>query len=400
MGMKELIEQGKAPIRLWEPDGCPMEPEVLQQVRNVAQLPVTEAVCLMPDGHWGMGGPVGGVIATRSAIVPALVGVDIGCGMMAQQLDMPGSALDSKLPALRSAIEAAVPHGGPGVKGSWSQAGYETPSVVGHQWATLAPEWTQIVARYPKLEGVQAAQLGTLGTGNHFIEICVDTAQNVWVMLHSGSRGPGNRIGSHFIQQARAYALKQHRALPDRDLGWLDDGTVLFDDYRRAVLWAQRYASTNRAVMMRLVLDAIAATLGRPIHGRAQAVNCHHNYVEERDAGLYVTRKGAVSARQGELGIIPGSMGAQSFIVAGRGAPAAYESCSHGAGRRLSRGRAKRVLTLADHEAATAGVECRKDAGVLDESPAAYKDIAAVMAAQADLVEVVATLKQVVCVKG
>jgi tRNA-splicing ligase RtcB len=316
--MRELIEQGKAPIRLWEPAGSPMEPEVLQQVRNVAQLPVTEAVCLMPDGHWGKGGPVGGVIATRSAIVPALVGVDIGCGMIAQELELPASALDGKLLALR----------------------------------------------------------------------------------RSGSRGPGNRIGTYFIEQARTYALKQHRTLPDRDLGWLDDGTVLFDDYGRAVLWAQRYAQTNRAVMMRIVLDAIAVTLGRPIQGRAHAVNCHHNYVEEREAGLYVTRKGAVSARQGELGIIPGSMGAQSFIVAGRGAPASYESCSHGAGRRLSRSRAKRELSLADHAAATAGVECRKDAGVLDESPGAYKDIAAVMAAQADLVEVVATLKQVVCVKG
>ena len=398
--MRELIGQGKAPIRIWEPEGFPMEPEVLQQVRNVAALPVTEAVCLMPDGHWGMGGPVGGVIVTRSAIVPALVGVDIGCGMMAQQLDIPASALDGKLPALRHAIEATVPHGGPGIKGSWSQAGYDAPVMVASQWGTLAAEWQRILARYPALKGVQETQLGTLGTGNHFIEICVDTGQNVWVMLHSGSRGVGNRIGTYFIAQAREYALRQHRALPDKHLGWLDDGTVLFDDYRRAVLWAQRYAETNRVVMMDLVLDAIAATLGRPIHAHARAVNCHHNYVEDRGAGLYVTRKGAVSAQHGQLGIIPGSMGAQSFIVAGRGAPASYQSCSHGAGRRLSRGRAKRELTLADHAAATAGVECRKDAGVLDESPAAYKDIAAVMAAQADLVEIVATLKQVVCVKG
>jgi tRNA-splicing ligase RtcB len=223
---------------------------------------------------------------------------------------------------------------------------------------------------------------------------------NVSRIMARHSRGVGNRIGTYFIAQAREYALRQHRALPAKDLGWLDDGTVLFDDYRRAVLWAQRYAETNRAVMMGLVLDAIAATLGRPIHADARAVNCHHNYVEDRGAGLYVTRKGAVSAQHGQLGIIPGSMGAQSFIVAGRGAPASYQSCSHGAGRRLSRGRAKRELTLADHAAATAGVECRKDAGVLDESPAAYKDIEAVMAAQGDLVEIVATLKQVVCVKG
>jgi tRNA-splicing ligase RtcB len=219
-------------------------------------------------------------------------------------------------------------------------------------------------------------------------------------MLHSGSRGVGNRIGTYFIAQAREYALRQHRALPDKALGWLDDGTVLFDDYRRGVLWAQRYAETNRVVMMSIVLDAMAGVLGQPLQARAKAVNCHHNYVEERETGLYVTRKGAVSARRGQLGIIPGSMGAKSFIVAGLGAEASYQSCSHGAGRRLSRGRAKRELTLADHEAATAGVECRKDAGVLDESPAAYKDIEAVMAAQADLVEIVAILKQVVCVKG
>jgi tRNA-splicing ligase RtcB len=398
--MRDLREQGKAPIRVWEPEGLPMEPEVLQQVRNVAQLPITEAVCLMPDGHWGMGGPVGGVIVTRHAIVPALVGVDIGCGMMAQPLDITASALDGKLPALRSAIEAAVPHGGPGIKGSWSQSGYKAPRIVGAQWATLAAEWERILARYPALKGVQETQLGTLGTGNHFIEVCVDTGGHVWLMLHSGSRGAGNRIGTYFIAEAREYALSQHRALPDKDLGWLDDGTVLFDDYRRAVLWAQRYAETNRVVMMGLVLQVVERVLGRRVQARARAVNCHHNYIEEREAGLYVTRKGAVSARNGQLGIIPGSMGAQSFIVAGRGAEASYQSCSHGAGRRLSRGRAKRELTLADHAAATAGVECRKDAGVLDESPAAYKDIEAVMAAQADLVEIVATLKQVVCVKG
>jgi tRNA-splicing ligase RtcB (3'-phosphate/5'-hydroxy nucleic acid ligase) len=398
--MRELTEQGKAPIRVWEPAGFPMEATVLQQARNVASLPVTEAVCLMPDGHWGMGGPVGGVIATRAAIVPALVGVDIGCGMMAQQLDVPAGALDGKLPALRSAIEAAVPHGGPGTRGSWKESGYHAPASIGTRWAALAPEWQRIVARHPKLEGVQEAQLGTLGTGNHFIEVCVDTDSTVWLMLHSGSRGAGNRIGTYFIERAREHARREHRALPDRDLAWLDDGSGLFGDYRQAVLWAQRYARTNRETMMALVHEALERTLGRPAASRAQAVNCHHNYVEDRGAGLYVTRKGAVSARRGELGIIPGSMGARSFIVAGKGSEASYQSCSHGAGRRLSRGQAKRTLTLAEHATATAGVECRKDAGVLDESPGAYKDIAAVMAAQSDLVEIVATLKQIVCVKG
>jgi tRNA-splicing ligase RtcB len=398
--MKELTEQGKASIRVWEPAGCPMEPEVMRQVRNVAQLPVTQAVCLMPDGHWGIGGPVGGVIVTKSAIVPALVGVDIGCGMIAQQLDLPAGALEGKLPALRSAIEAAVPHGGPGVKGSWDEHGYRTPLLVNQEWARLASGWQQILARHPKLQGIQETQLGTLGTGNHFIEVCVDTDSKVWVVLHSGSRGVGNRIGTYFISEAREYALRQQRALPDKDLGWLDDGTALFADYRRAVLWAQGYAETNRRVMMTLVLRAVGDVLGHTARVLSQAVDCHHNYVEDRGAGLYVTRKGAISARAGQLGIIPGSMGAKSFIVTGRGSDASYQSCSHGAGRRLSRGRAKRELTLAGHEAATAGVECRKDIGVLDESPAAYKDIDAVMAAQTDLAEVVATLKQVVCVKG
>ena len=398
--MKELTEQGKAPIRVWEPAGCPMEPEVMRQVRNVAQLPVTQAVCLMPDGHWGIGGPVGGVIVTKSAIVPALVGVDIGCGMIAQQLDLPASALEGTLPALRSAIEAAVPHGGPGVKGSWDEHGYRTPLLVNQEWERLASGWQQILARYPKLQGIRETQLGTLGTGNHFIEVCVDTDSKVWVMLHSGSRGVGNRIGTYFISEAREYALRQQRVLPDKDLGWLDDGTALFADYRRAVLWAQGYAETNRRVMMTLVLRAVGDVLGHTARVLSQAVDCHHNYVEDRGAGLYVTRKGAISARAGQLGIIPGSMGAKSFIVTGRGSDASYQSCSHGAGRRLSRGRAKRELTLAGHETATAGVECRKDIGVLDESPAAYKDIDAVMAAQTDLAEVVATLKQVVCVKG
>jgi tRNA-splicing ligase RtcB (3'-phosphate/5'-hydroxy nucleic acid ligase) len=398
--MKELTEQGKAPIRVWEPAGFPMEPEVMQQVRNVAQLPVTQAVCLMPDGHWGIGGPVGGVIVTKSAIVPALVGVDIGCGMIAQQLDLPASALEGKLPALRSAVEAAVPHGGPGVKGSWDELGYRTPLLVNQEWKRLASGWQQILARHPKLHGIQETQLGTLGTGNHFIEVCVDTDSKVWVMLHSGSRGVGNRIGTYFISEAREYALRQQRAVPDKDLGWLDDGTALFADYRRAVLWAQGYAETNRRVMMTLVLRAVGDVLGHTARVLSQAVDCHHNYVEDRGAGLYVTRKGAISARAGQLGIIPGSMGAKSFIVTGRGSDASYQSCSHGAGRRLSRGRAKRELTLAGHEAATAGVECRKDIGVLDESPAAYKDIDAVMAAQTDLAQVVATLKQVVCVKG
>lgn len=399
--MNALTEQGKAPIRIWEPEGFPMEAQVMQQVRNVASLPITEAVCLMPDGHWGMGGPIGGVIVTRKAIVPALVGVDIGCGMAANKLTLPASALEGKLPALRSAIEAAVPVGGPGVKGSWSEQGRAgVPRMTEAQWKTLEARWRVIAAKHKAVDGVHVTQLGTLGTGNHFIEVCLDTEGAVWLMLHSGSRGVGNRIGTYFIAQAREAALKSDRHLPDRDLAWLDDGTALFRDYREAVQWAQEYAWTNRQIMLTLVVAAMEQALGQPIGLVTQAVNCHHNYVEEAPGGAYITRKGAVSAQAGQYGIIPGSMGAKSFIVRGKGNGDSYQSCSHGAGRRLSRGAAKREITLEQHAAATAGVECRKDAGVLDESPAAYKDIDAVMAAQSDLVEIVATLKQVVCVKG
>lgn len=390
-------------IRTWEPAGQPFEAGVLQQVYNIAKLPVVERVCLMPDGHQGIGGPVGGVIATRKAVIPALVGVDIGCGMMAVETSLLPAQLDGRLPAIRAQIESAVPVGGPGVKGSWPL----TPEFVDEEWYdNHERRYRDILAKHPGIHGKghPAAQLGTLGTGNHFIEVCVgdrkgwedEKGVSVWVVLHSGSRGVGNRIGTYFIERAKEHT---HQNVPDRDLHWLDDGTPVFRDYLEAVTWAQRYASANRRLMMRTVLNALKTITGDFVP-LSQAVNCHHNYVEQTAPWDYVTRKGAVDASFGMLGIIPGSMGAKSFIVRGLGNPDSLRSCSHGVGRRMSRGVAKRTITVDDHALATLGVECRKDAGVLDESPAAYKDIDAVMAAQADLVEIVATLKQVVCVKG
>jgi tRNA-splicing ligase RtcB (3'-phosphate/5'-hydroxy nucleic acid ligase) len=389
-------------IRVWEPVDHPFEPGVMQQVYHVAALPITEGVRLMPDGHQGIGGPVGAVVATRGAIVPAVTGVDIGCGMLAARTSLNAERLD-KLAAIRAAIEDAVPVGGPGVKGSWSETRREAtrPPSVRTTWdRALATRYEAIIAAHPKIRGVTWEQLGSLGTGNHFIEVCLDEMQRVWIMLHSGSRGVGNRIGTYFIDQARrAWEKNPERvALPDRDLAWLTEGTPLFEDYIEALTWAQDYALHNRALMLHLVSSAMQTALG-PFDLIEDVVQCHHNYAT-RNGEVWITRKGAIDASAGRLGIIPGSMGAKSFIVRGRGNPASYQSSSHGAGRRMSRGQAKRTITVDQHVAATVGVECRKDARVLDESPAAYKSIDAVMAAQRDLVEVVHTLKQVVCVKG
>jgi len=322
---------------------------------------------------------------------------------MAVRTDLTVNGLEGRLPAIRAALEDQIPVGGPGVKGSWTEKN-NLPRPVFTVWEReFHDEYQRIVAKHPKIEraGEPYTQLGTLGTGNHFIEVCQDQEDGgVWFMLHSGSRGVGNRIGTHFIQVAKEQALKLDRSVKvDLDLAWLDEGTVLFDDYVEAVGWAQRYARRNRDLMMEQVAGTIAIVLGRVFKADLMAVNCHHNYVEER-AGYYLTRKGAVSARLGELGIIPGSMGAKSFIVRGLGNPESFESCSHGAGRRMSRGAAKRTFSLEDHARATEGVECRKDQGVIDETPGAYKSIDAVMAAQSDLVEVAATLKALVCVKG
>jgi tRNA-splicing ligase RtcB len=393
-------------IKAWT-RGVPIEAEARQQLANIARMPFVHGwVAVMPDVHWGIGATVGSVIPTRGAIIPAAVGVDIGCGMMAVRTSLTASDLPDDLGALRSNIERAVPHGrtdngGRRDRGAW----HDIPAAQRAAWRAMEPEFKAIADRHPAVAKANHAQhLGTLGTGNHFIEVCLDEAQRVWLLLHSGSRGVGNKIGTYFIDLAKRDMAHHVANLPDKDLAYFEEGAEHFEDYCRAVGWAQRYATANRELMMESVVGAVRATPGIPaFQADAMVVNCHHNYVRRErhlDADVWVTRKGAVRAGRGELGIIPGSMGAKSYIVRGRGNEDSFESCSHGAGRAMSRGEARRRFTLADHAVATAGVECRKDADVLDETPAAYKPIDAVMEAQKDLVEVVHTLKQVVCVKG
>jgi tRNA-splicing ligase RtcB (3'-phosphate/5'-hydroxy nucleic acid ligase) len=403
---RNYIEQdvaGGVPIKMWT-RGVPVEDEARRQLANAARLPVVfKHVAAMPDVHFGIGATVGSVIATRKAIIPAAVGVDIGCGMMAAKTTLRAEDLPDNLSPLRSAIERAVPHGR-APKGRDPGAWNKVPGSVDTAWSQLEPEFRELTREHPKLEKTNnRIHLGTLGTGNHFIEVCLDEQGSVWFMLHSGSRGVGNAIGTMFIELAKQDALRHNANLPDRDLAYFEEGSRHFADYVRAVGWAQRFAALNREVMMRRVIDAARAVIRKSFQSHVEAVNCHHNYVQQEHhfgADVYVTRKGAVSAKAGQLGIIPGSMGARSYIVRGKGDAESFESCSHGAGRVMSRGEARRRFTLADHRAATEGVECRKDKDVIDETPAAYKDIDAVMAAQHDLVDVVHTLKQVVCVKG
>ncbi len=394
---------GGVPLKMWT-QGVPVEDEAKRQLANAARLPVVfKHIAAMPDVHVGIGATVGSVIPTIKAIIPAAVGVDIGCGMIACKTTLTAEDLPDNLGPLRSAIERAVPHGrAPGARdpGAWSKP----PGMVDNAWAQLEPEFTELCRDYPKLKNTNNHNhLGTLGTGNHFIEVCLDEQGFAWFMLHSGSRGVGNAIGSMFIELAKQDAMRNNANLPDRDLAYFEEGARYFGDYVRAVGWAQQFAKLNREVMMRRVIEAAKAVIHKKFESHVEAVNCHHNYVQKEThfgQDVFVTRKGAVSAKKGELGIIPGSMGARSYIVRGKGNPESFESCSHGAGRTMSRTEAKRRFTLADHRAATEGVECRKDKDVIDEIPMAYKDIDAVMEAQKDLVEVVHTLKQVVCVKG
>jgi tRNA-splicing ligase RtcB len=394
------------PIKAWT-KGVPLEKEAEKQLCNVATLPfIYKWVAAMPDVHWGIGATVGSVIPTKGAIIPAAVGVDIGCGMMAVKTSLNGRDLPDNLHNVRTAIEKAIPHGRTdngrrNDRGAWANI----PARQTEVWTELKPGYDAILAKHSKLDhGNHLNHLGTLGTGNHFIEVCLDEDDNVWLMLHSGSRGVGNRIGTYFIELARQDMRKWQINLPDRDLAYFGEGTEHFDDYVEAVGWAQKFALRNRELMMESLVNAVRNSGEVPgFTASVEAVNCHHNYVSfENHYGqnVFVTRKGAVRARLGDMGIIPGSMGAQSFIVRGLGNPESFHSCSHGAGRAMSRGEAKRRFTVADHEAATAGVECRKDSGVIDETPAAYKPISDVMKAQADLVEIVHTLRQVVCVKG
>jgi len=402
MVIQWTINKGRVPIKIWTRE---LEHEALQQLINLSQLPIiTHPIAAMPDVHVGKGATVGSVIPTASAIIPAAVGVDIGCGMCAVRLTLNARDLPDNLHPLRNVIEAAIPLG-------FNQ--HERSKVHGSAHARQARHMSDrldvIVGKHPGIMKMQrrfnetwACQLGTLGGGNHFIELCLDETDQVWIMLHSGSRGIGNVIGRYFIAAAQKDMRRHQVNLPDRDLAYLSEGSALFDDYVEALDWAQNYAMENRRMLLKLALEALATGLP-PFKVCAEAINCHHNYVAREthfNERLYITRKGAISALAGELGIIPGSMGAKSFIVRGLGNAASYCSCSHGAGRRMSRSEAKRRFSRHDLVLQTEGIECRKDGGVLDEIPGAYKDIDTVMANQSDLVEIVHTLKQVLCVKG
>ncbi len=394
----KVTKGAHALIKAWT-EGVAFEPQAYDQVANVASLPfIHRHIAIMPDVHWGLGATVGSVIPTKGAIIPAAVGVDIGCGMVAARTSLSATQLPDSLTEIRADIEKAVPVGAA-----------QHQSISDYADSAAYSGLNAIVAKHPTIATMAKdvhnkarLQSGTLGGGNHFIELCLDTDNRVWVMLHSGSRGIGNIIGRYFIGVAKEDMRVHHINLPDQDLSYLSEGTDHFDDYVEAVSWAQNYARSNRDTMMTLVLNVLKNHLPE-FSIEEDAINCHHNYVQQEmhfGENVWLTRKGAVSAMKGQLGIIPGSMGARSFIVRGKGNEESFNSCSHGAGRVMSRGKAKKAISVADHVEATKGVECRKDRGVLDESPAAYKDIDAVMNAQADLVEVVHTLKQVLCVKG
>ncbi|SIS74494.1 RtcB family protein [Insolitispirillum peregrinum] len=400
-----LSADAGVPVKLWT-RGVPVDDNARTQLLRTASMPfIFHHVAVMPDVHLGIGATVGSVIPTKGAVIPAAVGVDIGCGMMAARTSLMAQDLPDSLEPIRAAIERAVPHGrsvGRGKRddGAW---GAPPPAIV-EAWATLSARFDRLCERYPRLNKANhLTHLGTLGTGNHFIELCLDQDARVWIMLHSGSRGVGHAIGSFFIELAKQDMRKWFINLPDEDLAYFPEGTDHFNDYVEAVGWAQDFAALNRRVMMSNIIAALRGQISKPFDAEMEAVNCHHNYVSRENhfgESVLVTRKGAVRASKGTLGIIPGSMGAKSFIVRGLGNPESFESCSHGAGRVMSRNEAKKLVTLDEHIHDTQGVCCRKDASVIDETPRAYKPIDAVMAAQADLVEIIHTLKQVVCVKG
>lgn len=405
MGGYIYEETDNFPIYHWT-KGVPIEEGCLKQLTNTASLPfIHKHIAAMPDVHGGIGATIGTVIATKGAIVPAAVGVDIGCGMMAFQTTLNASQLPDSLKAIRSGIEAAVPHGrtdngGRNDRGGW---GENNPHI--DRWNRLSSQYQNILEKHPKAKAFNtSSHMGTLGTGNHFIELCLDENDAVWIMLHSGSRGVGNRIGMYFIEQAKKEMERYHidKFLVDKDLSYLVEHTELFDDYVTAVQWAQDFALENRKAMMESVLKVLHKSL--PMFSITDmAVNCHHNYISRENhfkSNVWVTRKGAVRARTGDLGIIPGSMGTGSFIVRGLGNKDSFTSCSHGAGRVMSRREANKTISLEQHAKAMEGIEARLDKDVLDESPAAYKDIGAVMAAQDDLVEIVYRLRQVLNVKG
>ena len=401
MSIQKILNADAAygvPVKIFTND---IDQDSIEQLTKMAQLQFIHShIAVMPDVHVGKGATVGSVIPTKHAIIPAAVGVDIGCGMNAIRLNLKSSQLPDNLSSLRHAIERKVP------------VGFDLHKQVKAKASTLTPldkRLQPIISKHPglvrmlrKFDMTWQKQLGTLGDGNHFIELCLDENQDVWIMLHSGSRGLGNVIGTYFIELAKKEAQHRFGHVPDKDLSYFAEGSTSFDDYVEAVEWAQAYAYENRREMMRLILEAIRPLLPS-FQLTKEAINCHHNYVsqEQHDGeNLLITRKGAIRAGKDELGIIPGSMGARSYIVRGKGHPDSFCSCSHGAGRKMSRNKAKHLFNQQDLIQQTQGIECRKDVGVIDEIPAAYKDIDQVMAHQSDLIEVVHTLKQVLCIKG
>ena len=389
MPIKRVLSEGRVPVKIWTDD---IEDDAVAQLKNTAALPfVFKHVAVMPDVHWGMGATVGSVVATRGAICPATVGVDIGCGMIATKIKgLRGEHLGN-LGELRHSIERSIPVG-------FNDNKTITDSVSAWPgWST----WDDLSQRHSKDKA--AAQVGTLGGGNHFIEVCLDTKGEVWIVLHSGSRGIGNKLASGHIETAKGIMKRMFIDIPDPDLAYFALGTPEFKAYMTDLLWAQDYALENREEMMRRVVKDLRHHLKLEQIEVEQKVNCHHNFaVWENHFGenVLVTRKGAVRARAGDMGIIPGSMGTRSYIVRGLGDTESFNSCSHGAGRRMSRGRARKTFTREDLIAQTDGVECRKDSEVIDEIPGAYKPIEDVIANQSDLIEVVEELKQVLCVKG
>jgi tRNA-splicing ligase RtcB len=401
--MKQVLhEEGSRPIKIWTED---VEDAALTQLKNIARLPFIHAngVSAMPDVHMGKGASVGTVIATDKAIIPSAVGVDIGCGMNAVRLSLKASDLPENLKPIRNQIERDVPLGAGGKVSELNLDSYSNVFTIKNQSTSRKLADLLFNGKIDKLFEKSAYQLGTLGSGNHFIEICVDENQDVWVMLHSGSRGIGNLIGSYFIEKAKRNMEKYFISLPDADLAYLPEETEDFNDYVEAVGWAQNYAFENRALMMQVVIKAIKRHIAKEFTITKEAINCHHNYVERENhfgRNLWVTRKGAIRAREGDLGIIPGSMGQKSYIVRGKGELQSYCSCSHGAGRKMSRNQARKQFTVEDLKAQTLGVECSKTDAVLDEIPSSYKDLDVVMANQVDLIEVVHTLKAVLNVKG
>lgn len=401
MGIQKILNAEAhygVPVKIFTND---IDSDSIEQLKKMVQLQfIYSHIAVMPDVHVGKGATVGSVIPTKNAIIPAAVGVDIGCGMNAVRLNLKASQLPDNLAPLRHAIERKVP------------VGFELHKQIKAKASSIIPlekRLQPIIQKHPglvrmlrKFDATWQKQLGTLGGGNHFIELCLDENQDVWIMLHSGSRGLGNVIGTYFIELAKKEAQHRFGHVPDKDLSYFAEGSASFNDYVEAVEWAQNYAFENRREMMRLILEAIRPLLP-PFQMTKEAINCHHNYVSRENhfgEDLLITRKGAIRAGQDELGIIPGSMGARSYIVKGKANPESFCSCSHGAGRKMSRNKAKLLFSQDDLIQQTQGIECRKDAGVIDEIPSAYKDIDQVMANQSDLIEIVHTLKQILCIKG